>query len=100
MAFRTYTRGKVAYRRAINLSMEPPAMFKTRIDPTLVDPDATLPGGLARTLQYVSQIAPAFSLRGGTREVLRGMIARGSRLPSWGRDSRPAHSPASTRAFC
>jgi alkylation response protein AidB-like acyl-CoA dehydrogenase len=41
------------------------------------DPDATLPDGLARTLQYVSQIAPAFSLRGGTREVLRGMIARG-----------------------
>jgi len=41
------------------------------------DPDATLPEGLARTLRYVSQIAPAFSLRGGTREVLRGMIARG-----------------------
>ena len=41
------------------------------------DPDARLPDGLARTLQYVSQIAPAFSLRGGTREVLRGMIARG-----------------------
>ena len=41
------------------------------------DPDATLPEGLSRTLQYVSQIAPAFSLRGGTREVLRGMIARG-----------------------
>lgn len=41
------------------------------------DPDAKLPEGLARTLRYVSQIAPAFSLRGGTREVLRGMIARG-----------------------
>jgi len=41
------------------------------------DPAATLPDGLARTLQYVAQIAPAFSLRGGTREVLRGMIARG-----------------------
>jgi alkylation response protein AidB-like acyl-CoA dehydrogenase len=41
------------------------------------DPGASLPDGLARTLQYVSQIAPAFSLRGGTREVLRGMIARG-----------------------
>lgn len=32
---------------------------------------------LRRTLVYISQIAPAFSLRGGTREVLRGMIARG-----------------------
>jgi hypothetical protein len=41
------------------------------------DPDARLPADLARTLQYVSQIAPTYSLRGGTREVLRGMIARG-----------------------
>jgi len=41
------------------------------------EPDAQLPQGLVRTLAYVSQIAPAFSLRGGTREVLRGMIARG-----------------------
>ena len=41
------------------------------------DPDAPLPESLARTLRYVAQIAPAFSLRGGTREVLRGMIARG-----------------------
>jgi alkylation response protein AidB-like acyl-CoA dehydrogenase len=32
---------------------------------------------LLRTLAYVTQFAPTFSLRGGTREVLRGMIARG-----------------------
>ncbi len=32
---------------------------------------------LLRTLAYVSQIAPTYSLRGGTREILRGMIARG-----------------------
>ena len=32
---------------------------------------------LLRTLAYVTQIAPTFSLRGGTREILRGMIARG-----------------------
>jgi acyl-CoA dehydrogenase len=36
-----------------------------------------LPESLGRTLRHVAQIAPAFSLRGGTREVLRGMIARG-----------------------
>jgi hypothetical protein len=30
-----------------------------------------------RTLQYVSQISASFSLRGGTREILRGVIARG-----------------------
>lgn len=41
------------------------------------DPEAEPPEALARTLRYVSQIAPSFSLRGGTREVLRGMIARG-----------------------
>jgi len=32
---------------------------------------------LSQTLAYLSQISPAFSLRGGTREILRGMIARG-----------------------
>jgi alkylation response protein AidB-like acyl-CoA dehydrogenase len=32
---------------------------------------------LCRTLAYVSQLAPSYSLRGGTREILRGMIARG-----------------------
>ena len=32
---------------------------------------------LADTLDYVTKIAPSYSLRGGTREILRGMIARG-----------------------
>ena len=32
---------------------------------------------LLRTLAYITQFAPTFSLRGGTREVLRGLIARG-----------------------
>jgi alkylation response protein AidB-like acyl-CoA dehydrogenase len=32
---------------------------------------------LLRTLAFVSQINPSYSLRGGTREILRGMIARG-----------------------
>jgi alkylation response protein AidB-like acyl-CoA dehydrogenase len=34
-------------------------------------------GALYRTAAYLNQIAPTFSLRGGTREILRGMIARG-----------------------
>ena len=34
-------------------------------------------GPLLKTLVYVTQLAPTFSLRGGTREILRGMIARG-----------------------
>jgi len=33
-------------------------------------------GGLRKT-GYVAQIAPSYSLRGGTREILRGMVARG-----------------------
>ncbi|SAI72356.1 acyl-CoA dehydrogenase [Bordetella ansorpii] len=32
---------------------------------------------LLRTLAYVEQVSPTFSLRGGTREILRGIIARG-----------------------
>jgi alkylation response protein AidB-like acyl-CoA dehydrogenase len=35
------------------------------------------PDELLRTLAYITQFAPTFSLRGGTREVLRGIIARG-----------------------
>ena len=38
---------------------------------------ADVPAALLRTLAYVTQFAPTFSLRGGTREVLRGLIARG-----------------------
>lgn len=42
------------------------------------DPLGTLPDEmLVRTAAYVAHIAPTFSLRGGTREILRGMIARG-----------------------
>jgi alkylation response protein AidB-like acyl-CoA dehydrogenase len=32
---------------------------------------------LARVLAHLLQVSPSFSLRGGTREVLRGIIARG-----------------------
>ncbi|MFO1265982.1 MAG: acyl-CoA dehydrogenase family protein [Rubrivivax sp.] len=39
--------------------------------------DAPVPAELQRTLAYITHFAPTFSLRGGTREVLRGMIARG-----------------------
>ena len=39
--------------------------------------DAPIPLELLQTLNYVTQVAPSFSLRGGTRDILRGMIARG-----------------------
>ena len=41
------------------------------------DTDQVASPELMRTLAYVTQFAPTFSLRGGTREVLRGLIARG-----------------------
>lgn len=40
-------------------------------------PDETVDPELIRTLAYVSAMAPSFSLRGGTREILRGIVARG-----------------------
>jgi alkylation response protein AidB-like acyl-CoA dehydrogenase len=40
-------------------------------------PGHAVPDGLLRALAYVTQICPTYSLRGGTRESLRGMIARG-----------------------
>ena len=43
-------------------------------------PDEPVDAGLYRALLYVTQIAPSFSLRGGTREILRGIIARGMGL--------------------
>ena len=44
------------------------------------DPLAEAPAPLLSALAYVTQVAPTFSLRGGTREILRGMIARGMGL--------------------
>ena len=40
-------------------------------------PEVAVDAGLRRALFYVAHIAPSFSLRGGTREILRGIIARG-----------------------
>lgn len=34
-------------------------------------------GDHAQVLAYLTQLAPSFSLRGGTREILRGILARG-----------------------
>jgi len=41
------------------------------------DPALAADADLVATMGYLSQMAPTFSLRGGTREILRGMIARG-----------------------
>lgn len=49
-------------------------------DDLAAHPDAPIDAELYRTLLYVTHIAPSFSLRGGTREILRGIIARGMGL--------------------
>lgn len=50
-------------------------------DALLADPSPAamqaVPAELLLALNYVTQVAPSFSLRGGTRDILRGMIARG-----------------------
>lgn len=45
----------------------------------LLDLEPTIDSGsdLQQVLGYIAQTAPSFSLRGGTREILRGIIARG-----------------------
>jgi hypothetical protein len=51
-----------------------PALIEAAIG---ADPTRPPPAELVRTVAYLSQMAPTFSLRGGTREILRGVIARG-----------------------
>ncbi|MDB6000443.1 MAG: acyl-CoA dehydrogenase [Rhizobacter sp.] len=42
-----------------------------------LQPTLQASGDYERVLAYVTQVAPSFSLRGGTREIIRGIIARG-----------------------
>jgi len=49
-------------------------------DELAAHPDQAVDAELYRTLLYVTHVAPSFSLRGGTREILRGIIARGMGL--------------------
>lgn len=49
-------------------------------DDLAAHPDEPVSAELYRTLLYVTHVAPSFSLRGGTREILRGIIARGMGL--------------------
>jgi alkylation response protein AidB-like acyl-CoA dehydrogenase len=51
-----------------------PAMLADSVN---ADPDYPPAADLQETLAYLNKVAPTFSLRGGTREILRGMMARG-----------------------
>lgn len=57
-----------------SFEQEIPALVEAAVG---ADPARPPSGELLRALAYISQMAPTFSLRGGTREILRGMIARG-----------------------
>jgi alkylation response protein AidB-like acyl-CoA dehydrogenase len=46
----------------------------------ILDLDLDGSSNLVRVLAHLLQVSPSFSLRGGTREVLRGIIARGMGL--------------------
>lgn len=41
------------------------------------EPGNVLPPQLIATLDFVAAMSPSFSIRGGTREIMRGVIARG-----------------------
>lgn len=47
------------------------------VEAALGDDPGAIPPDLTRAAAYLAHTAPTFSLRGGTREILRGMIARG-----------------------
>ncbi len=55
------------------IEQEIPAYIESAM---MADPAAPPDAVLYRAVAYLSQISPTFSLRGGTREILRGMIAR------------------------
>ena len=92
--------GEIAVLRALSLAVtrklvdgESPAVeasvvkdFGTDFEQRLIrqvgdwlgaNPQVEVPGELLRTLGYLEQMGATFSLRGGTREILRGIIARG-----------------------
>jgi alkylation response protein AidB-like acyl-CoA dehydrogenase len=63
-----------------DLGTEFEQLIPTVIADILASPGHLAPGPLMRALAYTAAMAPSFSLRGGTREILRGMIARGMGL--------------------
>jgi hypothetical protein len=53
------------------------AMTGAAYDAFDLEPSTGGDGDLRQVLAFLTQVAPSFSLRGGTREILRGIIARG-----------------------
>jgi hypothetical protein len=57
--------------------------FEQALPPKIADdlasmaPGVSLPAELLAALDYLAGMSPSFSLRGGTREIIRGIVARG-----------------------
>jgi hypothetical protein len=51
-----------------------PELFHSMVE---TQPSMDASSEFEKVLAYVTQVSPSFSLRGGTREILRGIIARG-----------------------
>jgi acyl-CoA dehydrogenase len=58
----------------VDLEQDTPALLSDLLD---CGPGLARDGGLDDALAFLTQTAPTFSLRGGTREIMRGMTARG-----------------------
>ncbi|MDB5703833.1 MAG: acyl-CoA dehydrogenase [Sphingomonas bacterium] len=58
----------------VDLEQETPALLNDLLD---CGPGLPGDGGLEDALAFLTQTTPTFSLRGGTREIMRGMTARG-----------------------
>ena len=59
--------------RGVDVEQDTPYVIADLLDMAGRCPDADL----KRAIDYLTQTAPSFSLRGGTREIMRGMTARG-----------------------
>ena len=57
-----------------DLEQELPSLAQALLD---IEPDGGGPTEADRVLAYLTLASPAFSLRGGTREILRSVVARG-----------------------
>jgi len=91
--------GRTAVLRAMSLAIaaqldrgEQPALAASFVKDLGTELEQNIPGWVAQALQtsdmlpspalmqtlaYVTQVCPSFSLRGGTRQILRGIVARG-----------------------
>jgi alkylation response protein AidB-like acyl-CoA dehydrogenase len=65
--------GAIVKDLGTQLEQEVPTLIQALAEPIMF---SKAPTGMAEALDYLLMTAPSFSLRGGTREILRGIIAK------------------------